>query len=363
VFVSWTWTNRKSRVVAASQPEFLYLILAGTTIFSSSIITTSIDDERHTIASCNIACNLNVWLLSVGFTIIFAALYSKARRINIISKESSRLRRVTVMPKDVILPFFLLLMVNVVILITWMIHDPREYKRSVHPGTDDWNREFSFYGRCISLHAEIYFSLILVVNMIALILALYETYKTRNLRTEFDESAYIGIVFICIRKFKKSSFTHVHHNFSISNNVICYTVQAAVIGIPVAAVTSDRPRVAIPVIQVVIFFTCMATLLFIFVPKILSHRKKKGERKNRMTLTQQYLTMRKLESEHVVGNQFSPREVTRASGLRIRKFEPRLMITLTEPEIVSKKGADDDTNEKTSFVNGQNLSAKNDASS
>jgi len=338
VFVSWTWTNRKSRVVAASQPEFLYLILAGTTIFSSSIITTSIDDERHTIASCSIACNLNVWLLSVGFTIIFAALYSKARRINIISKESSRLRRVTVMPKDVILPFFLLLMVNVVILITWMIHDPREYKRSVHPGTDDWNREFSFYGRCTSLHAEIYFSLILVVNMIALILALYETYKTRNLRTEFDESAYIGIVFICI-------------------------LQAAVIGIPVAAVTSDRPRVAIPVIQVVIFFTCMATLLFIFVPKILSHRKKKGERKNRMTLTQQYLTMRKLESEHVVGNQFSPREVTRASGLHIRKFEPRLMITLTEPEIVSKKGADDDTNEKTSFVNRQNLSAKNDASS
>jgi gamma-aminobutyric acid type B receptor len=203
VFVSWTWCNRKNRVVTASQPLFLYLILAGTIIFSSSIITFTIDDENHSIAACSLACTLDVWFLSIGFTVIFAALYSKAWRVNKIMRESSRFKRVKIMPKDVILPFVMLLIANVAILLTWTIQDRHYYSRSAHPGTDDWNRDFSFYGRCTSLHAEIYYPLILAVNLIALVMALYETYKTRKLRTEFNESAYIGIVFICIRKFNR----------------------------------------------------------------------------------------------------------------------------------------------------------------
>lgn len=200
-FVAWTWKNQKSRVVRASQPEFLYIVLVGTAIFSTSIITFSIDHEKQSLASCRIACILNHWFLSVGFTIIFAALYSKARRINIIMKESTRFKRVKVMPKDVILPFVLLLTTNIIILITWTIHDPKQYAMYAHEGTDDWNRQFSFYGRCTSQHATIYYASLLVVNMVALILALYETYKTRNLRTEFNESIYILVVFVCMCKF------------------------------------------------------------------------------------------------------------------------------------------------------------------
>ena len=199
-FWSWTWRNKTSRVVAASQPFFLYLILAGTTIFSSSVITFSIDDEYHSQAGCNVACTLNMWFISIGFTVIFAALYSKASRVNKIMKAASKFKRVKVMPKDVLLPFVVLMLINVAILMTWTIYNHHSYQRFVHPGMDEWNRQFSYYGRCTSLHSEVYYSLIFSVNMIALILALYETYKTRNLRTEFNESAYIGIVFICICK-------------------------------------------------------------------------------------------------------------------------------------------------------------------
>ena len=172
-------------------------------------MTLTIDDEKNSILGCTIACTLNVWFLSIGFTVVFAALYSKARRINIIMEKASKCKRAKVMPKDVILPFVLLLLTNVIILITWTVFDPLVFTRRAHDGTDDWNREFSFYGVCSSKHSDKFVAVLIVVNLIALVLALYETYKTRDLITEFNESAYIGVVFVCICKFF-NSFTMQH---------------------------------------------------------------------------------------------------------------------------------------------------------
>lgn len=159
---------------------------------------------------------------------------------------------------------------------------------------------------------------------------------------------------------KQSSSMYVQHDFSMSTNIIWYIVQAAVIGIPVAAVTSDQPRIAIPVIQVIIFFTCMATLLFMFVPKIVSHRKKEGKKNNgRGTFTQQYLEKLRLENADM--NQFSSKKLAHGhhSGLAIRKFEPRLITSMGPAEMMTKEEHLDDNNKKVAFVRGRHLFAKN----
>ncbi len=186
--------------VRCSQPFFLYLILIGTLIMSFTIVTLTFDSDQHSIQTCSLACHLDIWFLTVGFTAVFAALFSKAWRINIIMEQSMKLKRVLVRIRDVMLPFVALLLANVIVLVTWTIHDPLAYKREAHPGTDDWNRDFSFYGKCHSEHATIYFSVLIVMEAISLVLAMYQTYKTRNYRTEFNESAYIGVTVVCICK-------------------------------------------------------------------------------------------------------------------------------------------------------------------
>ena len=104
------------------------------------------------------------------------------------------------------------------------------------------------------------------------------------------------------------------------------TVQAAIIGIPVAAVVSDQPRIAIPVIQVVIFFICMATQLLIFVPKILSLReRRKNKNKKQGTFTRQYLE--RVKADVSDGGD-------KPSGLALKKFET----TSITPEVPPKKG-------------------------
>ncbi len=111
-----------------------------------------------------------------------------------------KFKRVLVRTRDVMLPFVVLLCINIAVLIAWTVHAPLHYIRQAHPGTDDWNREFSFYGECHSDHSTVYFAVVMVLEGICLVLAMYQTYKTRHYRTEFNESAYIGVAVVCICK-------------------------------------------------------------------------------------------------------------------------------------------------------------------
>ena len=82
-FGIWTWRYRKTRVVMASQPFFLYLILFGVILVACSIIPYSIDDTMFPVWVCNKACGAVLWLLFPGLSIIFSALFTKTYRINL----------------------------------------------------------------------------------------------------------------------------------------------------------------------------------------------------------------------------------------------------------------------------------------
>lgn len=64
----WTHVHKETRVVKASQPFFLQMIIGGILIFSSAIIPLSIDDQKNSQKSCDMACMATPWLLTIGFT-------------------------------------------------------------------------------------------------------------------------------------------------------------------------------------------------------------------------------------------------------------------------------------------------------
>lgn len=246
----WTWKNRKSSVVKSSQPVFLWLILFGTLSLSSTLIPISIDDQFASPRSCDIACQICVWFPAIGITIIFAALFSKSWRLWKILHYSMKCRLVVVTIQDVIVPFIVLLVANVAVLLTWNIHDPLQFKRKAHEGTDSWNRITSTHGSCQSKHAGIYGYVLFSLSLVAMILASIATWQIRKLKTAINESSYIGVV------------------------VIIY-VQAMVVGAPLFhIIMRDRPQFFVPIISFLIFIVCMATLLLIFLPKVKHHKKR-----------------------------------------------------------------------------------------
>ena len=247
VVTVWVWVHRKSRVILASQSVFLYMIGIGTLIMGSTIIPLSVDDSWGQTAA-DTACMSVPWLMSLGFTTSFAALFSKTWRVFRLVDAARRFQRVTITVRDVMGPFCILIMVNVITLLCWTLIAPLRYVRTANLGTDDWNRVISTSGRCTEGGSDtkggsIPFAIILLsVDIGVLIIANIYAYKSRHIHTEYSESRYIAFV-----------------NGSI--------LEAALIGIPVVTLVYDEPRPHYICVVLLIFVLCMAILIFIFYPK------------------------------------------------------------------------------------------------
>ena len=88
-------------------------------------------------------------------------------------------------------------------------------------------------------------ALIAVANIIALILANVQAYQTRELKSAFSESKYVGLAMASI-------------------------LQAFLIGVPLLFLSESSPTARYLVRSILVFVICMSVLLFIFVPKMIT---------------------------------------------------------------------------------------------
>jgi len=243
ILCAWTYLRRNKCVVMASQPFFLYMIVGGCVLFVSTILPLSIDDGIASVETCTKACRAVPWFLATGFTIVFSALYSKIRRLNIVLKSSKKFKRIRVKERDVLVQFGWLFGFNVILLILWTVLDPLYWKRSPVPGSDGRDS----FGRCTSDGTAWIAILVLlcVANFIALVLANAEAYRASGLEIEFHESRYIAIATGLI-------------------------LQAVLIGVPLLVMTLSNQMAQYFVACALIFVVSSAVLLFIFVPKVIA---------------------------------------------------------------------------------------------
>jgi len=241
--IVWTHNYRHKRVVRASQPIFLFMICAGVVICATAIPVNMIDDSVASTRGCDIACNAFPWLLSLGFSIIFAALYTKTYRISLILNSSVRFRRLTVTYRDVLKPMIVHLGANVIVLLIKTILYPLHWEIYVET-VDMFGRPAETFGRCSGDGERLPFVIVLLaINFFAMAFAMLQAWKTRAMSTEYSESRYIAIVMISI-------------------------FLVAFVGCPVLVLAYDNPDASIFVGNAIVFLTCCSTLLWIFVPKI-----------------------------------------------------------------------------------------------
>merc|ERR1719221_2485838 len=98
------------------------------------------------------------------------------------------------MIKDVMLPFAALMTLNTLLMILWTVIDPVVWERT--PPDDSQNS----FGSCETKGnaSKIFVSLIVAINLIALVMANYQAFKARSIATEFSESFYLGFILVCI---------------------------------------------------------------------------------------------------------------------------------------------------------------------
>lgn len=238
-FAGWVAVNRNNVVVKISQPFFLYIIICGVSILASAIFPLGVDDSIASDAGCDVACATIPWLVSIGFSFIFAALFSKLWRINQVFAAVRTMKRVVIKEKDVLKPFASLMIANVVLLLAWTLMDPLQWERVQ---TDEWNS----YGRCAASGKAsiIFFSLLGVLNFIALILANVQAYMARSIRDELAESKFIGLTTLSM-------------------------MQISIVAVPLLVIVNNNPSASFFVWTGAIFIICTSVLLLIFVPKVM----------------------------------------------------------------------------------------------
>lgn len=252
VAVGWTFVKRDTKVVKASQPEFLSAISIGAIIMAFAIVPMGVDDSTASIRGCSIACNATPWLLAVGFCVMFSLLDAKIMRVNKLMDSSKRFRRVKVEAKDVLLPFVTLLTLNVILLSIFTALDPLYWER-VEQGRDG-EGNLESYGRCTSdgKVSAVVLGLVVGINAVALIMSCVQAYKGRNVSVAYSESTYVA--------------------FSVAS-----ILQACVIGVPLIFLSNANPTASYVVWTLLVFVICMSVLCFIFIPKITKTLSKKPD--------------------------------------------------------------------------------------
>ena len=220
-------------------------------------------------AGLDIACQSIPYLFCIGFTLVFAALFSKMWRVNKLF-NNPRIRRVKVSVMDVCRPLFALLFLNILVLALWTGLSPLY-----------WEREFvspvESVGQCNTDGSLPYVVVLAVLDLGAMVFALYQAYHARKISLEFAESSYIATAIASIL-------------------LVCF------VGIPVILLT-NQPSARFFVVSCIDFVICVSLLLFIFVPKEKFRRNKVSVKDSIRGMAAK--TNMKLSSNRAYGSQLS----------------------------------------------------------
>jgi len=133
--IAWSFVKRRSKVLKAAQPTFLYVISLGCIFSIAAIFPASLDHRylqdtvplKSTSPRLNGACNAQVWVYALGFTLTFGALLTKLWRVMRIVNNTSvslvrfserKLWSIALSP----------MAVQLAILIAWVAVAPLEWK-------------------------------------------------------------------------------------------------------------------------------------------------------------------------------------------------------------------------------------------
>jgi len=189
-FGFWTYYNRDREMVRISQPVFLGLMCFGTFLMASSICFLGWQEPwRH----LDFACMAGPWLLTIGFSTSFSALFAKTWRINRLFRSSVVMLRTHVHAKDVLMPTLFVTVTNVIILTIWTAVSPLHWvRRDDYTQVDAFGRPGESRGSCRGANDGFWIVLV-TFNFVMVVFANYQSFLARNIPSDFNESLYITL--------------------------------------------------------------------------------------------------------------------------------------------------------------------------
>ncbi|XP_076343552.1 gamma-aminobutyric acid type B receptor subunit 1-like isoform X1 [Tachypleus tridentatus] len=271
----FNWAFRTSRYIQLSHPMCNNIILVGIVISLLCVCLLGLDGKYVSPGSYGCLCQARAWLLSVGFTFSYGAMFSKIWRVHRLTTKSTNESKKLQSWKLYALVGFLFFL-DILILIVWQATDPPKRKLEEFPLEDpeildEDSKIQPELEHCESDSNAIWLGLMYGYKGLLLIFGIFLAYETRNVKIKkLNDSRLVGM---CI--------------YNIV--VLC------LITTPVTLVISSQQDATFAFVALAIIFCSFLSMALIFVPKIIELVRQPKERTDVRNLTDTITTKEKEE--------------------------------------------------------------------
>ncbi|CAG10041.1 unnamed protein product, partial [Tetraodon nigroviridis] len=342
-FLFFNIKNRNHRLIKMSSPYMNNLIILGGMLSYASIFLFGLDGGFVSDKEFETLCTVRTWILIVGYTTAFGAMFAKTWRVHAIFKNVKMKKKIIKDQKLLIIVGGMLL-IDLCILICWQIVDPlkrtvEEYSLEIvgaffeplssKRGADPQGRDIAirpFLEHCENTHMTIWLGIVYAYKGLLMLFGCFLAWETRNVSIPaLNDSKYIGM--------------------SVYNvGIMC------IIGAAVSFLTRDQPNVQFCIVALVIIFCSTITLCLVFVPKFITMRTNPdaATQNRRLKFTQNQKKEDSKTSTSVTS--VNQANTSRLDGLQTDNHRLRMRITELDKELEEVTMQLQDTPEKTPYI-------------
>ncbi|XP_052249132.1 gamma-aminobutyric acid type B receptor subunit 2-like [Dreissena polymorpha] len=231
-FLAFNIIYRTNWAVKMSSPNMNNVIICGCLFMYIEVYVSSFDYLHVLNDSIGSAmCMSKVWLLSVGFTLLFGGMFCKTYRVHYLFREH-RARKKPLKDRHLFAMIAVLLSVDHVIIIPWAAIFPFSYKRYVMPNKEYVDNNVIYSDVIMDCHNDnqIYWTIaVYVYKGLMLAIGTFLAWETRHVTIpELNDSKYIAtciynVVVICIFEVPLS------HLLPVEQPTLIYVLQSCLI--------------------------------------------------------------------------------------------------------------------------------------
>ncbi|KRY28879.1 Gamma-aminobutyric acid type B receptor subunit 2 [Trichinella spiralis] len=237
---------RNHKFIKMSSPNVNNLIILGSIMTYCSVILLGIDTNMVSELDYSRMCTAKVWILCFGFTLAFGSMFAKTWRVHSIFNDI-HLHKKAIKDYKLFLIVGVLLLIDVLILSTWLIIDPMQMAVKQLPTEKDERSNLLIKPTieyCKTDYTVVFQALLYGYKGIFLVLGCFLAWETRNVNVPaLNDSKYIGM--------------------SVYNVVLVCGV-----GVAISFILQDQINECYIIISMFIIFCTTVTLALVFVPKI-----------------------------------------------------------------------------------------------
>ncbi|XP_042907010.1 gamma-aminobutyric acid type B receptor subunit 1 isoform X1 [Parasteatoda tepidariorum] len=255
---------RHSRYIALSHPMCNNIMLIGIILCLLCACLLGLDGQFVGEEGFSNLCQIRAWLLTIGFTLSYGAMFSKIWRVHRLTTKIKSDHKFVYSWKLYIM-IGVLVIIDVLILTAWQLIDPLQRKIDIFPLEDPESIEDikiePQLEHCESVNNAIWLGIIFGYKGLLLIFGIFLAYETRSVKIKhLNDSRLVGM--------------------SIYNVVVLCLITA-----PVTLVINSQADATFAFVALAIIVCSFLSMALIFIPKVTELIRRPRERIDARTLT------------------------------------------------------------------------------